>query len=163
MYEAHLDQPSSDSGPPLPIGVIQSALPQLAETDIGRKKPLELPSHELLSQLACNDPRAFELLRQELVESFIDSAPARLKSRLSGIQFRVDGLRRLSRSALGSTVGVYQLMWSSFLRLNSTWQEVVRLKEGGIEESASTMTCCPLPSGTGRILEFKPRPRRDQT
>jgi hypothetical protein len=162
MGKAHIDQLSGDSGSSLPIVAILSVAPQSPETETGGKRPLELPSHEQLSQLACDDPRAFEMLRRELVESFIDSAPSRLKSRLRGIQFRVDGVRRLSRSALGSTVGVYQLMWTSFLRLNCAWQEVVRLKEEGMVTHASMVALHQLPNGNARILEFKPRPRRDQ-
>ena len=41
-------------------------------------QPLELPSHEILSQLALNDPHEYEALRHNLINKFIDSAPERL-------------------------------------------------------------------------------------
>jgi hypothetical protein len=121
---------------------------------------MDLPSHEVLSRLAAEDPQAFERLRRELVDSFIDNAPARLKRRLSGIQFRVDGERRLSRSALGSTVEIYQLMWRSFLHLNGAWQDVVRLKEGGMEVCPSTVAAGARQAVSARILEFRPQTGR---
>lgn len=159
MKEIHIDHLSGDSASPLPITVRQSAASQDTAGAGGGKQPLQLPSHEVLAHLAQEDPQAFELLRCELVESFIASAPSRLEPRLRGIQFRVDHVRRLSRSALGSTVEVYQLMWASFLSLNGVWQEVVHLKERCVEACPSSSTPSPLPVKSARILEFKPRPR----
>jgi hypothetical protein len=123
--------------------------------------PVELPSHDVLSRLARDDPEAYEALRREVIDSFIENAPARLKPRLYGIQFRVDCVRRLSRSALGSTVRVYELMWESFHRLNGNWQQLVQLKEGGFDALASTLTAAPA-SGGARILAFRPRAAGDQ-
>ena len=126
------------------------------------RQPVELPSHEVLSQLARDDPHTYEALRQEVIERFIESAPARIKPRLCGIQFRVDSVRRLSRSTLGSTVAVYELMWESFLRLNHTWQEVIHLKEGYMDTHAPALASEYSPVGSARILEFRPRSSRNQ-
>lgn len=89
--------------------------------------PVELPCHEDLSRLARDDPPAFEALRQQLIDNLIDSAPEKIKPRLRGIQFQVDCLRRLSGSALGSTIKVYELMWKSFLDLNYNCQDFVQM------------------------------------
>jgi hypothetical protein len=121
---------------------------------------MELPSHEVLSRLASEDPQEFERLRRELVESFIDNAPSRLKRRLSGIQFRVDGVRRLSRSALGSTVEIYQLMWRSFLHLNGVWQDLVHFKDGDMEVCPSSSASGAQQVVSARILEFRPQTGR---
>ena len=75
--------------------------------------PVELPSHEVLSRLARDDPHAYEALRKQLIDSFIDSAPEKVQSRLRGTQFRVDCVRRLSHSALGSTIKVYEPIFLS--------------------------------------------------
>lgn len=125
-----------------------------------KRQPLELPGHEELSQLARDDPQAYEQLRRELVEDFIDSAPAKYKTRLSGIQFRVDCERQLSHSGLGSTVRVYKLMWQSFLGLNRRWQDLVRTKEEYENWHDSTAAEC-LPQESARILEFQPRLQRE--
>lgn len=115
--------------------------------------PKELPSHEVLSQLARDDPDAYEALRREMIDSFIDSAPPRLTPRLKGLQFRIDGIRRLSKSGLGSTIKIYEMMWQSFLGLNGTWQEMVRVKAG---------QASPSPAGyaqisNAQILQFRSR------
>jgi hypothetical protein len=154
-YSYHLSTHPVSS---LPVVATQSAASQSLGAKRSGKRPLELPSHEVLSRLACEDPQKFELLRRELVESFIENAPARVKPRLRGIQFRVECVRRLSRSALGSAVGVYELMWTSFLRLNGAWQETVHLKEGCMEGRVPGLVLSQLSTASAQILEFKPRP-----
>jgi hypothetical protein len=129
---------------------------------MSRRPQLELPSHEILSKLARDDPQTFESFRRELVDTFIESAPERLKPRLSGIQFRVDHERRLSRSALGATVRIYELMWKSFLRLNHEWQDTVRLKDGLFDSGASTSNGTDAPRRSAQVLGFRPRPLRDE-
>jgi len=123
---------------------------------IAAKQQVELPSHESLSALALNDPKAFELLRQELVDRLIENAPARLKPRLLGIQFRVDGLRRLSKTALGSTVRISKLMWESFYNLNNALNDLSQLKlEDANVESKLREDCINHP--TAKILAFRQR------
>lgn len=122
---------------------------------MGAQQPVELPSHEVLSQLAREDPQAYEALRLALIQGFIDSVPAGMKPRLRGIQFRVDCVRQLSRSALGSTVRVYKLMWESFLRLNESWHEAVQLPPSHAEPHTAR-------PGGARILEFRPRPPHER-
>ena len=157
MKVTSMDRLSVESGNPSPGSAEQLGAPAAGAN---RRPPMELPSHEVLSRLASEDPQAFERLRRELVDSFIDHAPSRLKRRLSGIQFRVDGVRRLSRSALGTTVEIYQLMWRSFLHLNGVWQDVVRLKDGGMEACPSSFASGAQPVASARILEFRPQAGR---
>ena len=126
----------------------------------GRPSP-ELPNHEDLARLARDDPEAYESFRREMIQTFIDSAPARLKSRLTGIQFRVEGLRRLSPSGLGATVRIYELMWESFLTLNHDWQDFVRMKEEALAGQTSLEATRFRPSKNARVLEFRPRPPDD--
>lgn len=76
--------------------------------------------------MARDDPPAYEVLRRQLIDDFIARAPAHLRRRLRGLQFQIDGVRRLSRSALGATVKIYQLMWNSFLTLNDHLQDLSR-------------------------------------
>lgn len=103
------------------------------------------PDHGQLSRLAREDPAAFEALRQSLVDQLINSAPDRLRSRLAGLQFRLDDIHRRSSNPLAATVRVYQLMWSSFLRLND---ELLSVRE-------------PVSSTDrkARVIEFRPRNR----
>lgn len=118
----------------------------------------DLPSHEELSRLARDDPEAYEALRRKVVDEFIERAPERLKSRLCGIQFQVDSVRRLSRSsALGATVRVYQLMWKSFQQLNEVWQDFVPLEKGFVDRRSSSMTVRYAPKQDAKIIAFRPR------
>lgn len=123
---------------------------------------LTLPSHEELSKLARDDPPAYEALRREIIEDFIDNAPDKLKPRLQGLQFRVDCLRRLSRSALGSTIRIYDLMWKSFVTLNYHWQEFVT-PENPLPGGCSPEGRRGLPEHGARIFQFRPvrPPHRD--
>lgn len=82
-----------------------------------------LPSHQTLSQLACDDPQAFEALRNTLINDCIDGAPEKLQHHLRQIQFRVEGIRRLSRSPLGALVKIQAMMWDSFLKMNEELQD----------------------------------------
>lgn len=121
---------------------------------------VELPSHEFLSQLAFNDPQGYEAWRREVIEQFISSTPARTRSRLRGLQWRVDCLRRPSRCALGATVQVYQMMWSSFLELNE------QLSEFSCELHDRTETEPPKPAPAtekdARIIPFAPPARQGE-
>ena len=127
---------------------------QAVGAGMNRQQTPGLPNHEVLAQLARDDPNAYEALRREVIEGFIDSAPERLKPRLSGIQFHVDGLRRLSRSsALGSTVKIYGLMWESFERLNQVWQDF-RLDPA--QQGSTPATKC-VPKQSAQVLHIRPR------
>jgi len=103
------------------------------------------PDHAELSQLAREDPVAFEALRQSLVSQVIDNAPERLRSRLAGLQFRLDDIHRRSKNPLAATVKVYQMMWASFQRLDS---ELKTVREPVSHNGPSA-----------RVLEFRPRNR----
>lgn len=93
---------------------------------MSERQSVEIPCYEILAQLARDDPAAYEKWRREVIEHFIESTPAHLQRRLRGIQFRVECLRRGSRSALGATVKIYSLMWNSFIVLNDEWQALVQ-------------------------------------
>ena len=115
--------------------------------------PMELPSHEVLSKLARDNPDAYEALRSEMIENLIRNAPPRLVPRLKGLQFRIDGIRRLSKSGLGSTIKIYEMMWQSFLGLNGIWQEMVRVKAGQASPSPADYN----QTVKAQILQFRAR------
>jgi len=120
-------------------------------------KPLELPSHEVLSQLALNDTQAYEALCSQLIKDFIDSAPEKYKPRLLGLQFRVDGIRRLSSSPLGATMKVHQMMLESFLSLNQCWQDFIELNSKRIDQQVPTQDTESPPTRSAQIIEFRKR------
>lgn len=116
-----------------------------------------LPSQEVLAQLACENPQAFEALRSELIENCISSAPARIQPRLRGIQFRVDCIRRLSRSPLGALIKIQALMWESFLRMDHELQSFARQPSGAPPISGERMDLNYRSAQSALIIEFQPR------
>ncbi|MFZ4537108.1 DUF3135 domain-containing protein [Propionivibrio sp.] len=117
---------------------------------------IRLPAYEVLSRLARDDPQAFESLRNELIENNIKRAPERIQARLRGLQFRVDGIRRLSRSPLGASLKIQTLMWESFLQMNEALQGFVRppkMPPHLAEATIETKIRQPL---NARIIEFSP-------
>lgn len=124
---------------------------------MGERTAIKLPSHETLSKLACDDPPAFEALRDELVSSYIESAPERLQQRLYGIQFRVDAIRRLSRSPLGALVKIQALMWRSFLDLDHELKMFARRPARSAPPGEKPADRGSPAAGGARIIAFRPR------
>jgi hypothetical protein len=63
--------------------------------------------------LAETDPAAFEQRRQAVIESFLGSAPTKNRTRLRGLQWRVDMERHRSRNPMQSFLRIYSMMWDS--------------------------------------------------
>ena len=116
-----------------------------------------LPSHEILSQLACDDPQAFEALRDELVARCIKNASERIQPRLYGIQFRVDAIRRLSRTPLGALVKIQAMMWSSFLRMDEKLQDFAKSAGNHARVCRGQSRPSKVSAGSARIIKFRLR------
>ena len=124
---------------------------------MGKRESLTVPSYQTLAKLASDDPQAFEALRSELIENCITQAPERIQLRLRQIQFRLDGIRRLSRSPLGALLKIQALMWDSFLLMDRELQRFVRPSKNGSHYSDDEMclnSCC---GQSAQIIEFRPR------
>lgn len=65
-------------------------------------------------RIAKEDPRRFEILRQEAIDEAINKASKENQSRLRGLQFHIDSKRRLSGSALGSCIQMSTMMLDQF-------------------------------------------------
>ena len=119
------------------------------------KRPfMTLPSHQTLSQLACDDPQAFEALRNTLINDCIDSAPEKLQHHLHQIQFRVEGIRRLSRSPLGALVKIQAMMWDSFLKMNRELQDFSQSRKSA---AAFRKKKTEVHVRSAKIIKFRPR------
>lgn len=114
---------------------------------------MKFPAHEVLVRLFRDDPQSFEILRHELIESLIDGAPARMQPHLRQIQFRVDCIRRLSRSPLGATLKINALMWGSFFEMNDRLQELAGRPEAplGIPRGSKNIR----PDGSAHVIELR--------
>ena len=115
-----------------------------------------LPDHDALSRLARCDPQSFETLRLELIERCIDDAPAPIQLRLRQLQFRIDGIRRRSRSPLGTVVKINALMWDSFLGMNDELQKLhtSQCRPGRFQSPPAAARCT---KGGATLLPFRAR------
>lgn len=78
-----------------------------------------LPSFERLREMAIQDPEALERLRQEYVKAAINDAPEEYRPRLEGLQFQIDGQRRLSKNPMSSCISISKMMHESLHQLRN--------------------------------------------
>jgi len=115
------------------------------ETSTGKFKtePLTIPDFDKLSELARNEPNAYEILRLELCQQFISEAPIDVQRRLEGLQFRIDMERRRSGNPIHSCIKLSAMMNDSLQKLGkvlSNPEEFVRENE---ENSADILPFPP--------------------
>jgi hypothetical protein len=67
------------------------------------------------SELAINDPEAFEAERSEVIEQAINEASPEKRQRLHGLQWRIDQVRLLARTPLSACMEMSQMMWDSVM------------------------------------------------
>lgn len=67
------------------------------------------------SQLAKDDPFAFEARRVALIEEYLRQFPQSGQRRLRGLQFRIDMVRRRARTPMGACLKISSMMWESLL------------------------------------------------
>jgi hypothetical protein len=70
---------------------------------------------DVWSRLAKDDPSAFEARRLALIEEYLRKFPQREQQRLRGLQFRIDMVRRRSRTPMGACLKISSMMWESLL------------------------------------------------
>ena len=66
---------------------------------------------EALASLAQNDPAAFELKRQQMIDKLIEGAPEDLRQRLRSFQWRIDMERQRSANPLQACIRLSNMMW----------------------------------------------------
>lgn len=99
--------------------------------------------------LARSDPDAFEARRRQVIEALIQSAPAHRQGRLRGLQWRIDQIRRTSKTPLAACLRISQLMWDSVYGRGGLLEALARL--GGTLSGEKTSP------PAARILKFIPR------
>ena len=66
---------------------------------------------EALASLAQNDPAAFELKRQQMIDKLIEGAPEDLRQRLRSFQWRIDMERQRCSNPLQACIRISNMMW----------------------------------------------------
>ncbi len=88
-----------------------------------------LPSFDELAELARTHPDQFERLRAEVCDAFINEAPEKCRSRLRGLQFRIDMERRRCSNPMASCIRISAMMHNSLDRLRLLLSEYDSLDE----------------------------------
>lgn len=80
---------------------------------INPHKTTESFDFDAWKNLAETDPEAFERKRREMIEATISQAPANMRQRLTGLQWRIEMERNQSRNPTQSFLRIYKMMWHS--------------------------------------------------
>lgn len=94
------------------------------------------------AKLARENPAEFERQREAALRAVIESAPARHRQRLEGLQFQINMERQRSGSALGACVKLNSMMWASFFKLK---QELNGLVSGAPREAPAKASAEVIP------------------
>jgi len=114
------------------------------------KKPAEM-NFDAWSELARNDPAAFESMRLAAIEAVIAEAPEANRERLRRLQWRIDQERRLARTPMAACLRISRMMWHSVLGPNGLHDRFVEL-----QRLFSGQASGPAPAG--RVIAFGRRP-----
>ncbi len=68
---------------------------------------------EKWSGLANEDPEAFEQTRERVINQFIADLPEDKQQRMRCLQWRVDSVRRLSKTPMAACIEISKMMWDS--------------------------------------------------
>ncbi len=84
-------------------------------TNTVKKNPFDFSEW---SSLADTDPKAFELRREQVIESVIQSMPDAKQDRMRRLQWRIDQERRLAKSPMAACIRLSNMMWENVLGKN---------------------------------------------
>lgn len=104
---------------------------------------MQLPDFDELLELAENEPEALEALRQQHIQALLDESCPRIRRRLQGLQFQIDGVRRSQRHPLGACIKISSLM-------NQSMQSLISQLNDATAEYPERKNAVVLP--------FRPRP-----
>ena len=115
----------------------------------------KFPDFDTLRQLAKENPESLQALLDKETASIMAQCPPRLRPRLEGLQFRIEGQRRLAKNPMDSLLRIYGMMNQSFEELNDALAPFRQLNEQSI------MTIQNLPETkkaktAGKVLNFQP-------
>ncbi len=105
------------------------------------------------ARLAREDPAAFERERARLIGQLIEAAPAGQRPRLEALQWRVEQVRRLSRTPLAACLKLSSMMWE---RVTGEHGLLAHLQALDLPAGVSPQP----PPGRNRVVPFRPPAER---
>lgn len=68
-----------------------------------------------MARLAKEDPDAFEIMREKMIQDAIDNSSPEIKQRMQGLQWQIDKVRSTSSNPMASCLKISQMMWDNVL------------------------------------------------
>lgn len=100
------------------------------------------------AQLAQQDPEAFEMMRQKLVDDYIKSTPSEVQQRLECMQWKIEQIRQRADTPAEAFSAITSMMWESTQKLGRSHKDLLDACTGK-EVSALSK------DSSGKILNFK--------
>lgn len=113
-----------------------------------RRTSSSLPDFDEMVTLALSNPEAFEEVRRQHIESFLNTVPQEKRQRLAGLQWKIDQIRNLANTPMAACIKISNMMRDSLNRLNS---EQIKLLNLGIQPMVENQE--PKPHNA-TILQF---------
>lgn len=117
----------------------------------------QLPSFDVLMDLAQNNPEQLEDIRNLLSKEIIQDASPRIRHKLEGIIFKVDMERQRSKTPLQSCIRIAALMHDSFNQMREELDTLFQpsmLKEAHYHPKVPKCTLPPQVSASN-VIPFK--------
>ena len=104
-------------------------------------------------ELSRKDPKAFEELRQQTINDFIEGVAVERQHRLRCLQWKIDRVREKNSTPLAACVAISDMMWDSLERLHKIYYDYENITS--VKNGKRILT--PLP--TASVLPFQSRPQ----
>jgi hypothetical protein len=111
-------------------------------TNLVKKNPFDFSEW---SSLADTDPKAFEVRREQAIESVIQSMPDARQERMRRLQWRIDQERRLAKSPMAACIRLSNMMWENVLGKNGLLDNLQHLDQQRLRHSSMTDNANILP------------------
>ena len=115
-----------------------------------------LPSFDHLKDLNIADPEAFEILRNELINDYLETASTQRKQRLIGLQFQINSRRELSTNPMHSCIALSKMMHETFWDMRCSLESISDMSAESFFLTSPTTYSAPMEQrASAEILELK--------
>jgi len=96
-----------------------------------------------LSQLACEDPAAFEIRREQILQKTIDAMPESRQQRMRCLQWRIDQERNQSKTPMAACLKISKMMWDNVLGENGLLDTLKQIDQPSVSTKNATILTFP--------------------
>ena len=95
------------------------------------------------SQLASEDPEAFESRREQILQTAIEAMPDDRQQRMRCLQWRIDQERKQSKTPMAACIRISKMMWDNVLGEHGLLETIKQVDQP--EASSSNATILDFP------------------